>query len=54
MAISQTYTPAPAVNLPGYMGKILWVDLNTNEMWDEALNAGYAREWGGGSGLGAR
>jgi len=54
MAIIQTFTPAPALSLPGYMGKILWVDLNSNEMWDEALSADYARDFVGGSGLGAR
>ena len=54
MAITQTYASAPAVRLPGYMGKILRVDLNTGQLWDEALNADYARDFIGGSGLGAR
>ncbi|NOZ70331.1 MAG: aldehyde ferredoxin oxidoreductase family protein [Chloroflexi bacterium] len=54
MSISQTYTPAPAVTLPGYMGKILRVDLSTGDLWDEPLNATYARMFIGGSGLGAR
>jgi aldehyde:ferredoxin oxidoreductase len=54
MTLIQGYTPAPAANLPGYMGKILWVDLSANVLWDEAINTDYARDFVGGSGLGAR
>jgi aldehyde:ferredoxin oxidoreductase len=38
----------------GYMGKILRVDLTTEELWDEPLNDEYARAFVGGSGLAAR
>ena len=40
--------------LPGYLGKILRVDLTAGRIWDEPLNIGYARQFVGGSGLGAR
>jgi aldehyde:ferredoxin oxidoreductase len=40
--------------MPGYMGKILRVDLTQSKIWDEPLNASYARQFLGGSGLGAR
>ena len=40
--------------MPGYMGKLLRVDLTSGRMWDEPLNAEYARDFIGGSGLGAR
>lgn len=40
--------------LPGYLGKILRVDLTAGRLWDEPLNAEYARQFVGGSGLGAR
>ena len=38
----------------GYLGRILRVDLNRGELWDEALNQEYARQYVGGSGLAAR
>jgi aldehyde:ferredoxin oxidoreductase len=38
----------------GYLGKILRVDLNENQLWDEPLNEKYARTYVGGSGLAAR
>ncbi len=40
--------------LPGYLGKLLRVDLTAGRWWDEPLNADYARNFVGGSGLGAR
>ena len=40
--------------LPGYLGRILRVDLTAGRVWDEPLNAEYARQFVGGSGLGAR
>ena len=52
--IPQTYTPAPPKTLPGYMGKLLYVDLSTGKMWDEPINAAYAAQFVGGSGLGIR
>lgn len=42
------------IPFPGYLGKILRVDLSTGRWWDEPLNADYARQFIGGSGLGAR
>lgn len=54
MSPSQTFTPAPPSDFPGYLGKILRVDLASGQMWDEPLNAEYARDFVGGSGLGAR
>lgn len=41
-------------NLPGYLGRILRVDLTSGSLWDEPLNPEYARHFVGGSGLGAR
>jgi aldehyde:ferredoxin oxidoreductase len=41
-------------HLDGYMGRVLRVDLSKNEIWDEALNPAYARDFVGGSGLAAR
>ncbi len=38
----------------GYLGKILRVDLGTEEIWDEPLNEEFARAFVGGSGLAAR
>ena len=38
----------------GYMGKILWVDLSTKKLKDEALDEKLCREYIGGYGLGAR
>jgi aldehyde:ferredoxin oxidoreductase len=52
--IQQTYSPAPAATLPGYMGKLLRVDLSTGALWDEPLNASYAAAFVGGSGLATR
>ncbi|MCP4539068.1 MAG: aldehyde ferredoxin oxidoreductase family protein [Chloroflexi bacterium] len=40
--------------MDGYMGKILRVDLSTGKLWDEPLNAEYARDFVGGSGLAVR
>lgn len=40
--------------LPGYLGKLLRVDLTAGRWWDEPLNPEYARQFVGGSGLGAR
>lgn len=36
------------------MGRLLRVDLTAGRLWDEPLNADYARDFVGGSGLGAR
>ena len=41
-------------NLPGYLGKLLRVDLSSGQWWDEPLNPEYVRNFLGGSGLGAR
>jgi aldehyde:ferredoxin oxidoreductase len=38
----------------GYLGKILRVDLNRSQLWDETLNEDHARNYVGGSGLAAR
>src|SRR5512145_1773140 len=38
----------------GYLNRILRVDLTSGRIWDEPLNEEYAREYVGGSGLGAR
>ena len=38
----------------GYMNRILRVDLTSGQIWDEPLNEDYARQFVGGSGLGAR
>ncbi len=38
----------------GYLGKILRVNLTSGQLWDEPLNETYARQFVGGSGLGAR
>jgi aldehyde:ferredoxin oxidoreductase len=38
----------------GYAGKILRVDLSAGSLWEEPLNADYARDYIGGSGLAAR
>lgn len=54
MSLPQSFTSAAPTLLPGYMGKILRVDLFTGRMWDEPLDAEYARDFIGGSGLGAR
>ncbi len=40
--------------LGGYMGKMLWVDLTTGSMHDEALDEQMLRDFVGGYGLGAR
>ena len=40
--------------LPGYLGKLLRVDLTTGRWWDEPLNPDYVRNFLGGSGLAAR
>ena len=37
-----------------YLGRILRVDLDRSALWDEPLNADYARHYVGGSGLAAR
>ena len=37
----------------GFMGKILWVDLNTGQLKDEILEEGLSRKFLGGYGLGA-
>jgi len=52
--IPQSFTPAPARALPGYMGKILRVDLTSGRMWDEPIREEYAEQFVGGSGLAAR
>ena len=52
--IPQSYTPAPPRALPGYMGKLLRVDLTTGRMWDEPIDDAYAEQFVGGSGLAAR
>ena len=39
---------------PGYMGKILWVDLSNTTLTDEALDPDLARRFVGGYGLGAK
>jgi aldehyde:ferredoxin oxidoreductase len=38
----------------GYLGKLLYVNLSTGELRDEALDPGLARDYVGGSGLAAR
>ena len=38
----------------GYHGKLLWVDLTSGQVRDEPLNAGYAEQFVGGSGLATR
>ena len=38
----------------GYMGKILWVDLGSGEIQDEAIEEKVYRDYLGGYGLGAR
>jgi aldehyde:ferredoxin oxidoreductase len=38
----------------GYMGKILRVDLSSEQLYDETLDEDYARDFVGGSGLAAR
>lgn len=38
----------------GYLGKLLWVDLNAGTVRDEPLNMDYVRDFIGGSGLAAR
>ncbi|MEA3336864.1 MAG: aldehyde ferredoxin oxidoreductase family protein [Chloroflexota bacterium] len=40
--------------IPGYLGTLLRVDLSDGSVWDEPLNRDYARQFLGGSGLGAR
>lgn len=40
--------------MDGYLGTILRVDLTAGTVWDEPLNAAYARDFVGGSGLAAR
>lgn len=40
--------------MDGYMGRLLVVDLSAGACRDEPLNADYARQYLGGSGLGAR
>ena len=52
--LPQSYTPAPPRPLPGYMGKILYVDLTTGRLWDEPIREDYATQFVGGSGLAAR
>ncbi len=52
--IPQSFTPAAPQPLPGYMGKILRVDLSTGALWDEPLREEYAAQFVGGSGLAAR
>lgn len=37
----------------GYMGKILWVDLSKNKIWEESANEEICRKFLGGYGLGA-
>lgn len=54
MAIPPRFTPTTPTLLPGYMGKLLRVDLSTGILWEEPLNETYARLFLGGSGLGAR
>ena len=38
----------------GFMGKMLWVDLSRNKLWDEVLDEKLGRQFIGGYGLGAR
>lgn len=38
----------------GYLGKLLYVNLSTGDLRDEALDSGLARDYVGGSGLAAR
>jgi aldehyde:ferredoxin oxidoreductase len=40
--------------MTGYVGKLLYVDLDHGELHDEMLNPEYARDFAGGSGLAAR
>ncbi|MFC2058114.1 aldehyde ferredoxin oxidoreductase family protein [Chloroflexota bacterium] len=39
---------------PGYAGKILRVNLTTEEVWEEKLDEEVAKKWLGGAGLGAK
>jgi len=38
----------------GYMGKVLWVDLSNDRMWEERLDESMCRDFLGGYGIGAR
>lgn len=38
----------------GYMGKVLWIDLTSGRIEERPLDAGLARDYVGGYGLGAR
>ena len=38
----------------GYMGKVLWVDLSANRLWEEKLDESMCRDFIGGYGIGAR
>jgi len=40
--------------MDGYHGRVLWVDLTSGQVRDEALNAHYAEKFVGGSGLATR
>ncbi len=54
MTLLRPFTPTTPTLLPGYMGKLLRVDLSEGRIWEEPLNETYARLFVGGSGLGAR
>ncbi len=40
--------------MPGYMGKVLWADLNTGKTWEEEVDEGIYRDYLCGYGLGAK
>src|SRR4030042_2161568 len=42
------------LNIPGYIGKILKVDLSKKKTWKENLDEGMLKKWVGGAGLGAK
>src|SRR3990170_5334940 len=40
--------------IPGYVGKVLWVDLSKERTWSQELDEPTLRTWIGGAGLGAK
>ena len=42
------------LNIPGYIGKILRVDLSKKKTWEENLDEGILKKWVGGVGLGTK
>ena len=52
--IPQSFTPVAPHPLPGYMGKLLRVNLTTGKLWEKPLKEEFAAQFIGGSGLAAR